>query len=315
MSKVKIYDIDDEQEICRLGKALSSPERIRIIKLLRNQTNMIISDIAKTLGIPQSSVAFHLRMLEEAGVIRMEERPGKHGTSKLCSNKLDFINLRLIGDGGQTDDIYTLEMPVGNYMECQAFPTCGLVSKNGVIGMEDQIYSFYLPERQEAGLLWTSKGCVSYRFANQIHEKYMPREIIFSMEICSEAPGYKEDWKSDITFWINGVECATWTCPGDFGRMRGRLNPPGWGYGQTQYGLLVCLNVREDGCYFNEERVSDVTVDTLALNRQPYVDLKIGNRDDALYIGGFNLFGRDFGNYEQGIVMTIRYLTDPLHRQ
>lgn len=307
MSKVKIYDIDDEQEICLLGKALSSPERIKIIKLLAMQTNLIISDIAKSLSIPQSSVAFHLKILDEAGIIRMEERPGKRGTSKLCSNKLDYINVWLTGNGGKTDDIYTLDMPVGNYMECQAFPTCGLSSKSGVIGMEDQVYSFYLPQRQNAGILWTSRGHVSYRFANQVHEKAVPREIIFSMEICSEAPGYNEDWKSDITFWINGVECTTWTCPGDFGRMRGRLNPPGWGYGQTQYGILVVLDVRQDGCYFNEEKVSDVTVDTLALNDQPYVDLKIGNKEDAHYVGGFNLFGKDFGNHEQGIVMTIGY--------
>ncbi|MEI3204121.1 MAG: hypothetical protein V8S73_05705 [Lachnospiraceae bacterium] len=37
------------------------------------------------------------------------------------------------------------------------------------------------------------------------------------MEICSEAPGYKEDWKSDLTLWVNDVEVGTWTCPGDLG--------------------------------------------------------------------------------------------------
>ncbi len=57
-------------------------------------------------------------------------------------------------------------MPVGMYSECNVHPTCGLVGVDGVIGNEDQEYSFYLPERINAGLLWSSAGFVEYKFAN-----------------------------------------------------------------------------------------------------------------------------------------------------
>lgn len=304
MAKIRVYDINDEEEIVNLGKAFSSPDRVKIFKMLLTQS-AIISDMAKALNLSQSSVAFHLKILEDAGLVRMEKVPGKHGTSKLCSKKIDYANIRLLENGGLTNEIYSMEMSVGNFTECNVSPTCGLFSEKGVIGMEDQEYSFYLPERQTAGLLWTSRGYVVYRFANMLHKIDEPKTIVFTMEICSEAPGYREDWKSDITFWINGIECATWTCPGDYGRRRGRLTPPTWEMGQSQYGELIVLEVKEDGCYFNKEKVSDIMIGNLNIKELPYIELKIGNKENAYYVGGFNIFGKGFGNYDQGIVMTI----------
>ena len=40
---------------------------------------------------------------------------------------------------------------------------------------------------------------------------------------------------------------------------------------------------------------------------EDYIDVRIGNKEDARYIGGFNLFGKSFGNYEQDIVMSVEY--------
>lgn len=68
----------------------------------------------------------------------------------------------------------------------------------------------------KAGILWTSSGYVKYKFANGVPRKRTIKKVSISMEVCSEAPGYKEDWKSDLTLWINDVEIGTWTCPGDF---------------------------------------------------------------------------------------------------
>ncbi len=130
------------------------------------------------------------------------------------------------------NEIVSVEMPIGSYTGCKVHPTCGLYSPEGVIGMEDTEYSFYDPEKIRAGLFWTSAGYVEYKFANAVPKNRHAKSLSLSMEICSEAPGYREDWKSDITVWINGVDCGTWTCPGDFGsrkrqtesrRMAGRL--------------------------------------------------------------------------------------------
>lgn len=304
MAKFKNYEINDENEVCALGRAFSSPIRLKILQLLY-EDSLIIGDIAKIMDIPASSAAFHLKILEEAGLIRMEDRPGTRGTSKLCSRKIDSVSVRLIRKDENVREVFSSEMPVGMYSECNVVPTCGLVGLDGVIGNEDLEYSFYLPERINAGLLWSSAGYVEYKFANGLFNNDNIKRACLTMEICSEAPGFREDWKSDITVWMNGIDCGTWTSPGDFGSRRGRLTSSIWPNGSTQYGMLVNWEVRIDGCYVNDKRVGDVTVNELNLNDKSYVSVRIGNKSDAHYIGGFNIFGKDFGDYAQDIVLSL----------
>ena len=306
MAKLREFDINETDELCNLGKALSSPVRLEILGLLYDQS-MIIGEIAKKLDIPASSAAFHLKLLEQAGLVRMEEQPGTRGSTKLCTIKVDHIAIDMVKKNTDIDEIFSAEMPVGAYSSCQVTPTCGLCGPAGVIGNEDAEYCFYYPERMDAGLLWTSSGFVEYKFANGVPKKRRAKSVSVSMEICSEAPGYREDWKSDITVWINGMDCGTWTCPGDFGGRRGRLTPSFWPNGSTQYGIQTIWAVRKDGTYMNEKKVSDVTVEQLCLWEKSYVSVKIGNKPDAKYVGGFNLFGKGFGDYNQDIILTVEY--------
>ena len=37
------------------------------------------------------------------------------------------------------------------------------------------------------------------------------------------------------------------------------------------------------------------------------ISIRIGNKDDAENKGGFNLFGRSFGDYAQDIILTLVY--------
>ena len=69
--------------------------------------------------------------------------------------------------------------------------------------------------------------------------------------------------------------------------------------------MLVNWELRKDGCYVNEVHVKDVTVDQLGLNQKSFVTVRIGNKPDAKYIGGFNIFGKTFGDYEQDIVLSL----------
>lgn len=306
MAKLREFDINETDELCNLGKALSSPVRLEILGLLYDQS-MIIGEIAKKLDIPASSAAFHLKLLEQAGLVRMEEQPGTRGSTKLCTIKVDHIAIDMVKKNTDIDEIFSAEMPVGAYSSCQVTPTCGLCGPAGVIGNEDAEYCFYYPERMDAGILWTASGFVEYKFANGVPKKRRAKSVSVSMEICSEAPGYREDWKSDITVWINGMDCGTWTCPGDFGGRRGRLTPSFWTNGSTQYGIQTIWAVRKDGTYMNEKKVSDVTVEQLCLWEKSYVSVKIGNKPDAKYVGGFNLFGKGFGDYNQDIILTVEY--------
>jgi predicted transcriptional regulator len=306
MAKIKDFTLENIKEICEFGKAISSPVRLEIIKLLY-QDNYSISQIAEALELPQSSTAFHLKLLEAADLIRMEEQPGSHGTMKVCSRKQDYANLCFLPRSSQINQVVSIEMPVGSFVDCSIFPTCGLYTPTGVIGMEDKEYSFYLPERMNAGLLWTSKGYVQYKFPNQLPAGRLPVSLAFAMEICSEAPGYAENWRSDITLWVNGIECATWCCPGDFGSRRGRLTPSLWPNGSTQYGIWVKWEIRADGTYINGEQVSKVRLSDIAISDKPFVAMTIGNKKNARYEGGFNLFGKTFGDYPRDILMEIEY--------
>ena len=306
MAKFKNYDMEEKGKLCELGKALASPERLDILQLLYDK-DLIIGEIAKKLQLPVSSTAFHLKILEQAGLICIEEQPGTRGKTKLCISMADHIGIDLVKKNTDIDEIFSAEMPVGAYSSCRVTPTCGLWSLDGAIGNEDAEYCFYYPERMKAGIVWSSSGYLEYKFANGVPKNREAKKISVSMEVCSEAPGYKEDWKSDITVWINGCDCGAYTSPGDFGSRRGRLNPPDMPKGKTQYGMQVVWNVNGEGSYVNGQKVSDTTVQQLRLSRQSYISVRIGNKPEARYVGGFNLFGKHFGDYDQDIILTVEY--------
>ena len=93
----------------------------------------------------------------------------------------------------------------------------------------------------------------------------------------------RQDWKSDITVWINGHDCGTWQCPGDFGARRGRLNPPWWESGATQYGLLTTVTVTGTSTLINNEVSSSVRLSDLSLQDNCWITVRIGNKEDAEY--------------------------------
>lgn len=306
MAIFKRYDMQNKEELCELGKALSSPVRLEIIELLYDK-KLIIGEIAKSLNLPVSSTVFHLKILENAGLVSVEELPGTRGGQKLCSCKADHINIELIKKNMDVSKVFSVEMPIGAYCGCQVAPTCGLYGLNGLIGERDAEYCFYYPEKVNAGVLWTSSGYVDYKFANGVPHDRMGKKITISAELCSEISGYDEEWKSDITLWINGVPCGMWRSPGDFGRRRGRLNPETWPNGMTQYGMQVIWEVNENGAYVNGEKMAETTIEQLNLSERAFIAVRIGNKPSARHVGGFNLFGKHFGDYDQDIILTIEY--------
>lgn len=306
MSRVVDIDVGNKEKLCNICKALSVPARIDILKLIENK-GMSISEISEKLNIPQSSVTFHIKMLEKADMINIEERPGMRGMLKLCTRKTDYINISAYQKNSNINEYKSYEMPIGAYYDFEVMPTCGIAGKNGIIGIEDRKTSFYLPERIGAGLLWTAGGYVVYRFPNVLPEGARPRKLMFTLEICSEAPNYHEDWKSDITFMVNDLEVGTWRSNGDYGSRRGRLNPEIWEAGSTQYGIMVGIEINTEGTLINGKKYSDVKVDMIFQKESPYIGFKICNKPDAVYIGGFNIFGKNFGDYAQDIVMGLEY--------
>ena len=60
-------------------------------------------------------------------------------------------------------------------------------------------------------------------------------------------------------------------------------------------------------CYVNKEWSSTVKIGDLHVMDKNSILIKIGNKEDAQYVGGFNIFGKKFGDYEQDIIMSITY--------
>ena len=92
-----VLDIDSEENFElfeRLGKALSSRVRIRMLALLKHKS-MNIVELAQELTIPVSSAAFHVNMLEEANLINTEMLPGVRGSQKVCSSRAEDVSTLL----------------------------------------------------------------------------------------------------------------------------------------------------------------------------------------------------------------------------
>lgn len=65
-----------DEEIAAVARALGHPARVRIVRLLLDKPGCIGSDIVDEIGLAQSTVSEHLRILKEAGVVVGEiERP------------------------------------------------------------------------------------------------------------------------------------------------------------------------------------------------------------------------------------------------
>lgn len=69
------------------GKGVVFGGAFEILKFLIEKSANI-NEIAAHFGIPQSSAALHVKVLEEAGMISVIERPGVRGTQKVCRHFL-----------------------------------------------------------------------------------------------------------------------------------------------------------------------------------------------------------------------------------
>ncbi|SCP96000.1 ArsR/SmtB family transcription factor [Anaerobium acetethylicum] len=300
-------DLSDKKELVLTAKALASETRIDILKLLCEE-QLNVNEIAERLKIPASSAAVNIKVLEEGGLIRTELQPGIRGSMKVCYKNMDECNISVSLPKNDLDKTEIINMPIGNYVDYLVTPTCGMVSENGPIDEEDQPRCFYNPDRTKAKLIWFRTGYVEYRFPNAGMQGKIVKSIEISAELCSEAADYDLNCKSDITMWINGRDAGTWTSPSDFGGRRGKLNPDWWPDKNSQYGMLKKWRLDQTGTYIDGEKFRSMTIEDYHLAKNPFISVRIGVREDAVYRGGINIFGKNFGDYPQDIRLEIQYM-------
>ena len=60
------------KEFIKVMKALSDPNRVKLVKLLQKRT-MCVCEVQAALGIAQPTVSKHLKILEDAGLVGREK--------------------------------------------------------------------------------------------------------------------------------------------------------------------------------------------------------------------------------------------------
>lgn len=287
-------------------KALGSEVRLQILKILLENDQMSMNQLANELNISNGALTGHIKKLEECGLISTSNESAVHGNQKMCS----IIQDRIIVDITKPIDytnVFSTQIRVGQFSSHNVCPTCGLATSESVVGVLDDIRYFDHPDRFNADIIWFTKGYVEYAIPNLIPVNQKISQLSISMEISSEAPGIDNNWPSDISFYINDILVGVWTSPGDFGEVRGMLTPDWWPPNWNQYGLLKLLVINHRGTYIDGLKISDVTTNTLKLDYTSTIRFRMAVEEDATHVGGLTLFGRSFGNYSQDIQVSINY--------
>ncbi|MCP4752490.1 MAG: transcriptional regulator [Proteobacteria bacterium] len=268
-----------------------------------------LNEIATALGIPLSTATVSVQKLEYAGLLKVNFKPGIRGTQKICSLAYDQVRF-VLAESESRIESETISMPVGNFVDCQVIPPCGICTSEIQLGSRDDIRVFFSPQKTEAQLLWFTTGFIEYRFPNPISSGDSPISLDFTAELCSEVPYFNRFAKSDISLWINETEIGLWHSPGDFGGKRGKLTPKWWGKHKTQYGRLVKWRIGKKGSFLNAKSLSDVTLDDLSLEQAPYISVRLGVKPEAKHPQGINIFGREFGSFPQDLELAIEYRSE-----
>jgi predicted transcriptional regulator len=297
--------IKDLRSGLNIFKALGSEIRIEILELLAKHQSLNLNDLATKLQLTNGAITMHIKKLEESGLIEITTAVGKHGIQKICflnEEKL-MVDLR----SKDTENLYEVEIKVGHYSNYQALPTCGLATKDSIIGDFDDPRYFADPQRIDSQIIWLTEGFLEYKIPNYIKANQSFKEIQFSMELGSEAPGHNDNYPSDIYFYVNNIEVGSWTSPGDFGETRGQFNPDWWPPHLNQYGMLKLIRINEDGSFIDGCRISDITLEDISLDHRSDITLRIEVGEKSKNRRGLTIFGKHFGNYNQDLLVRVLY--------
>lgn len=294
-----------DSESLAVYEALASEVRLAMIRLLQ-EGERSIKEMAEALHISSPMASVHAGKLERAGLISCRNKRIQGATYKFCGLTTHHLQIHLASASTETRKLVEIAVPVGQYTDVEAHPTCGLATAERLIGEYDNPRYFLDPERVKAGILWFAKGFVEYKIPNYLFAHQVMNEVEISMEISSEAPHTHDQWPSDIGFSLNGTWIGQWTSPGDYGDRRGKLTPDWWPSNVNQYGLLKRLRINGNGTFIDGKRISDRRIQDIDWKSEAWI-FRLETKDGRRHGGGLTLFGRGFGNYEQDLLFRVYY--------
>jgi len=78
----------DELQFTRIAKALADPRRMEIFEVIAGVSEMSCGAIADRFPVGQSTVSHHLKVLVDAGLVRVR-REGQHGFFSAQPNAIE----------------------------------------------------------------------------------------------------------------------------------------------------------------------------------------------------------------------------------
>ena len=298
--EVMIY-LKDFRQGRLLYEALDSDVRLGILEELLENKELNLAYFAKRFDVSNGAITAHVFFLNAAALIEISTSSGIRGTQKICSLAADKIVIDFLSRPHEEGRVESASIDVGQYADYEAHPTCGLATREHIVGRFDDPACFSYPERFRAGIVWMAYGYVEYLIPNYISEGAELAELQISLEIASEAPGYVAYYPSDIVFSLNGMRLGVYQSKGEYNDRTGTVSPSWWFGNLGQYGKKLFIAVNELGTYFGGTKVSDVRLSDLAVCAGRQIRFRIAVPEDAKNRGGFTLFGKGFGDYDEGI--------------
>ncbi len=284
-------DVSDAQKLC---ECLAAPVRAEILKLVLSHRADSLDYLARTLHLTNGAITQHVKKLCDAGLIRLEEMPGKRGTAKRCIPAVDRIIIDFstdIDDGAEQ----VFDISLGSFTAAAVNPYCGIATRDGWLGERDDPRYFTYPNRANAALIYFNSGKIGWTLPAPAKRRL--KRISLSFEISSKPYGHGRKRDSAITFFMNDIKLGEHSVDGEFTDRNG-LFSIGALDDTAKYGKLKTLSVDERGAFFDGIRIGDVTVSDLTLDT-PNFYISAEN--------GVALFGSEYGDYDIGIKLKYEY--------
>ena len=230
-----------------LYEALDSDVRLGILDELLQKGELNLAYFAKRFNVSNGAITAHVKKLHAAGLIDISTSSGIRGTQKICTLAADKIVIDFLTHPQEEGRVESAQIDVGQYVAYDAHPTCGLATRESVVGRFDDPACFSYPERFRAGIVWMAYGYVEYLVPNYLTSDTKLLELQISLELASEAPGYAAYYPSDIHFSVNGKELGVYQSKGEYNDRTGTVNPSWWYGNLGQYGKKVTIVVGRDG--------------------------------------------------------------------
>lgn len=284
----------DVQQAQQLFECLAAPARMEILRLILSGEADSLDHIAKTLHLTNGTITQHVKKMCDAGLIKLIDIPGKHGTAKRPVPVLDRVIIDIDSEL-ESESEKSFNLPLGSFSSANVKPYCALASVNGWIGERDDPRYFTYPERSNAALIYFNSGKIGWTLPAPI--KRQIKSISASFEISSKPYGHGRQRQSAAVFYMNDVKLGEYTIDGEFTDRKGLFTPSGFD-GIAQYGKYKTLSVTDDGTYFDGIKIGNATVDALDFDHLVF------------YIAtesGLALFGNGYGDYDCGIKIKTEY--------